>query len=105
MNRKSLTKNIAMLKEELADKSAPFGVDLLIPQVGGNARKTNKDYTGGKIDELADIIIEGGAKLFICAVGVPPKWLVEKFHAGGVAVMNMVGAVKHVQKALDVGVD
>lgn len=25
------------------DKKAPFGVDLLLPAVGGNARKTNKD--------------------------------------------------------------
>ena len=25
----------------------PFGVDLLLPKVGGKARATNKDYTGG----------------------------------------------------------
>ena len=31
----------------------------LLPQVGGaNARKTNKDYTKGKLHELIDIIIE-----------------------------------------------
>lgn len=28
------------LKSHLVDKNAPFGVDLLIPKVGGNARKT-----------------------------------------------------------------
>lgn len=28
------------LKSYLVDKSAPFGVDLLIPKVGGGARKT-----------------------------------------------------------------
>jgi hypothetical protein len=28
------------LKSYLNDKSAPFGVDLLLPQVGGSARKT-----------------------------------------------------------------
>jgi NAD(P)H-dependent flavin oxidoreductase YrpB (nitropropane dioxygenase family) len=28
------------LKSNLHDKNAPFGVDLLIPQVGGSARKT-----------------------------------------------------------------
>ena len=32
---------IAEIKSYLNDKNAPFGVDLLIPQVGGNARKTN----------------------------------------------------------------
>ena len=28
------------LKSYLRDKNAPFGVDILLPQVGGNARKT-----------------------------------------------------------------
>lgn len=36
-----LKKQIQNLKSHLVDKSAPFGVDLLLPQVGGNARKTN----------------------------------------------------------------
>lgn len=35
-----LREQIAELKGYLRDKNAPFGVDLLIPQVGGNARKT-----------------------------------------------------------------
>lgn len=35
-----LREQIAELKSFLKDKNAPFGVDLLIPQVGGNARKT-----------------------------------------------------------------
>merc|ERR1712151_545904 len=54
---------------------------------------------------LVDIIIEEKAALFICAVGVPPKWAVDKFHAAGIPVMNMIGAVKHVEKALQMGVD
>lgn len=29
------------MKKELKDPDAPFGVDLLIPAVGGTARKTN----------------------------------------------------------------
>lgn len=82
-----------------------FGVDLLIPQVGGSARKTNYDYTKGKLEELVDVIIEEGAKLFVCAVGVPPKWAVDKFHKHGILCMNMIGAVKHVDKALAVGMD
>ena len=36
-----LQDNIDELKSHLEDPNAPFGVDLLIPQVGGNARKTN----------------------------------------------------------------
>lgn len=35
-----LREQVAELKGYLKDKSAPFGVDLLIPQVGGSARKT-----------------------------------------------------------------
>jgi len=101
----TLRKTIKMLKDDLVDKNAPFGVDLLLPQVGGNARKTNKDYTGGTLDQLVDIIIEEKAALFICAVGVPPKWAVDKFHSAGIPVMNMIGAVKHVGKALQAGVD
>jgi hypothetical protein len=39
----------------------------------GNARKTNYDYNKGKLDELVDVMIEGGCKLFVCAIGIPPK--------------------------------
>lgn len=39
-----LREQIAELKGFLKDKNAPFGVDLLIPQVGGSARKTK--YAG-----------------------------------------------------------
>lgn len=35
-----LREQIDELKSFLVDKNAPFGVDLLLPQVGGNARKT-----------------------------------------------------------------
>merc|ERR1711972_517604 len=79
--------------------------DLLLPQVGGNARKTNKDYTGGYLDELIDIIIAEGARLFVSAVGVPPKYAVDKLHAAGIPVMNMIGSPNHVSKALESGVD
>ncbi|KAK0483219.1 2-nitropropane dioxygenase [Armillaria novae-zelandiae] len=102
---KFLQGSIEELKEYLEDKNAPFGVDLLIPQLGGNARKTNIDYTGGQLSELLDVIINGGAKLFVCAVGVPPRWAVDKLHDAGIVVMNMIGHPKHVAKALAQGVD
>ncbi|KAM0790361.1 hypothetical protein ACM66B_003244 [Microbotryomycetes sp. NB124-2] len=102
---KFLRQQIKELKDDLVDKNAPFGIDLLLPQVGGNARKTNKDYTGGQLPELIDVIIEEKAAVFVCAVGVPPKWAVEKLHKAGIPCINMVGAVKHVPKALEAGVD
>lgn len=49
------------------------------------------DYTKGKLNELIDIIIDSGAKLFVCAVGVPPKAVVEKLHKNGILYMNMIG--------------
>ncbi|KAG7287075.1 hypothetical protein NEMBOFW57_006578 [Staphylotrichum longicolle] len=100
-----LRDQIDELKSHLNDKNAPFGVDLLLPQVGGSARKTNYDYTKGKLDQLIDIIIESGAKLFVSAVGVPPKHVVEKLHKNGIVYMNMIGHPKHVKKCLDLGVD
>lgn len=100
----ALRKMINELKDLLHDKTA-FGVDLLVPQVGGSARKTNYDYTKGKLNEMIDIVCESGARLFVCAVGVPPRWMVDKLHAAGVLVMNMVGSPRHVPAALTAGVD
>ncbi|KAI0670522.1 2-nitropropane dioxygenase [Trametes maxima] len=102
---KMLQDNIDELKSHLEDPNAPFGIDLLIPQLGGNARKTNYDYSKGQLPQLTDVIIKSGAKLFVCAVGVPPKDMVEKLHSAGILVMNMIGHPKHVSKALAQGVD
>ena len=93
------------LKEGLLDKNAPFGVDLLLPKIGGGARKTNYDYTKGELPALLDVIINSGAKLFVCAIGVPPTWAVERLHKAGIVVQNMIGSPKHVAKALAAGVD
>jgi len=89
----------------LTNPNAPFGVDLLIPQVGGNARKTNYDYTKGQLPELIDVVIEEKAALFVCAIGIPPQDAVEKLHKAGIPIMNMVGHPKHVPRALKAGVD
>jgi len=100
-----LEMQINILKKNLIDKNAPFGVDLLLPQVGEGARKTNYDYTKGTLPELIQIICKSGAKLFVSAVGIPPLWAVKELHKHGIAVMNMIGSPKHVKKCLDVGVD
>lgn len=93
------------LKSNLRDKSLPFGVDLALPQVGGSARKTNHDYTHGQLDELIEVTIKNGAKLFVSAVGVPPERTITRLHEAGILIMNMVGHPKHAKKALDAGVD
>ncbi|KAI9446669.1 2-nitropropane dioxygenase [Lactarius indigo] len=89
------------LRAQLEDKDAPFGIDLAIPQVGGGARKTN----ASQLSELTNVIIEKKAALFVCAIGVPPREMVDRLHAAGIVVMNMIGHPKHVKKALDQGVD
>lgn len=83
----------------------PFGVDLALPKVGPGARATNHDYTHGQLDALVDVVIAERATLFVSAVGVPPKRVIDKLHAAGVVVMNMVGAPKHAEYALQAGVD
>lgn len=96
---------IAEMKAHFREPGLPFGVDLALPQLGGNARRTNHDYTGGRLDELIDITIESGARLFVSAVGVPSRAVVERLHEAGILVMNMVGHPKHAVKALEMGVD
>lgn len=96
---------VAEMKANFSRPDLPFGVDLALPQLGGGARKTNHDYTGGKLDELIDITIQSGARLFVSAVGVPPKHIIDRLHDAGIYVMNMVGHPKHAVKALDLGVD
>ncbi len=93
------------LKSSLSRPDLPFGVDLALPLVGEGARKTNHDYTKGRLDELIEVIVEEKTKLFVCAVGVPPERVVRRLHEGDVVVMNMVGAVRHAVKAFDAGVD
>lgn len=97
---KFLRGSIQELKSHLEDKNAPFGVDLLIPQVGGNARKTNVDYTDGQLPQLIDVIIEEGASLFVSAVGVPPRWAVDKLHAAGIVVMKWVYLCNNIHRVV-----
>ena len=63
------------------------------------------DYTQGKLDELIDTVVHSGAKLFVSAVGVAPKEIVDKLHANGIFYMNLVGHPKHVVKACAAGAD
>lgn len=70
-----------------------------------NTLFTSYDYTKGKLDELTTIIIDSGARLFVSAVGVPPKAVVDRLHKAGILYMNMIGHPKHVAKCLALGAD
>lgn len=96
---------IRELKAALLSPDLPFGVDLALPSLAPGARKTNHDYTHGYLDELVEVVIDEGARLFVSAVGVPPARVITRLHEGGVVVMNMVGLPKHAEKAFEAGVD
>ncbi|MFN9162191.1 MAG: NAD(P)H-dependent flavin oxidoreductase [Alphaproteobacteria bacterium] len=72
--------------------SKPFGVDLLaaVPE---------------SLEKAADIIIEEGAAAFISGLGVPPRHLVDRFHAAGLKVMNVCGTVRHAKAGEEGGLD
>ena len=88
-----------MSKDQLVDEirrvreatDRPFGVDLLTAMPG---------------DMLAqvELLIEGGASVFVAGLGVPTE-AVELCHRHGVLVANMCGKVVHARKAVDAGCD
>lgn len=55
----------------------------------GFIRTLQYDYTDGRLPEIVDTMIEGRPKLFVCAVGIPPGWLVDKLHKAGILIMNV----------------
>ncbi|OAA39194.1 2-nitropropane dioxygenase [Beauveria brongniartii RCEF 3172] len=93
------------MKQRFTRPNLPFGVAVAIPKCGAGARKTNKDVSQGRLDELIDITVRSGARLFVSTAGVPPKYIVDRLHQAGLLVMNLVGHPKHAVKALDAGVD
>merc|ERR1719182_587954 len=68
-----MREDIDELVSQLKKKDAPYGVDLLLPKVGGGARKTNKDYTKGVLMELADVMIEKKSQSFCVRGGHRPQ--------------------------------
>jgi len=69
----------------------PFGVDLLTAMPGDMV-------------EQVELLIEGGASVFVAGLGVPSE-AVELCHRHGVLVANMCGKVAHARKAVDAGCD
>jgi enoyl-[acyl-carrier protein] reductase II len=74
-----------------AKTDKPFGVDLLTAMAGDMLRSV-------------DLLIEGGASMFVAGLGVPTE-AVERCHEAGVLVANMCGKVDHARRAVDAGCD
>ncbi len=84
-----------VMRDEIAKVSSmtdkPFGVDLL---------------TAMPIDLVAEVqaIIDGGARIFVAALGVPTE-VVQLCHDHDVLVVNMCGKVHHAVRAVEAGCD
>lgn len=79
------------IRQVRAATDRPFGVDLLTAMPGDMLRQV-------------ELLIEGGASLFVAGLGVPAD-AVELCHRHGVLVANMCGKVIHARKAVDAGCD
>jgi enoyl-[acyl-carrier protein] reductase II len=79
------------IRKVRAATDKPFGVDLLTAMPGDMLRQV-------------ELLIEGGATLFVAGLGVPAD-AVELCHRHGVLVANMCGKVVHARKAVDAGCD
>jgi enoyl-[acyl-carrier protein] reductase II len=88
MNHETMVDEIGKVRE-LTDK--PFGVDLLTAMPG--------DMVG-----QVQSIIDGGAKIFVAALGVPHE-VIDLCHNHDVLVVNMCGKVVHAERAVAAGCD
>ena len=69
----------------------PFGVDLLA-------------IMGDELLRRVQLLIDGGASLFVAGLGVPID-AIDLCHRGGVLVANMCGKVSHAERAVASGCD
>jgi enoyl-[acyl-carrier protein] reductase II len=88
MNQEQMVDEIAAVR---AATTKPFGVDLLTAMPDGMERSV-------------ELLIEGGASVFVAGLGVPAT-VVELCHSAGVLVANMCGKVDHARRAVDAGCD
>ena len=82
---------VAEMAEVRARTDKPFGVDLLTAMPADMAEQVN-------------LIIEGGASVFVAGLGVPTQ-VVDLCHRHGLLVINMCGKVEHARRAVDAGCD
>ena len=91
--------------------AAPLSVEQMEFEIGEIAKATEKpfgvDLLAALPDSLTrgvDLIIRGGAALFVAGLGVP-RDIIGQLHEGGVLVASMCGKVRHAVSAVDSGVD
>jgi len=87
MTNEKMTTEIAAVREAT---DRPFGVDLLT--------------AAGDMTQRVELVIEGGASVFVAGLGVPAA-VVDLCHRHGLLVANMCGKVVHAERAVDAGCD
>ena len=89
------TMSVDQLGQEISSvrsqTAGPFGVDLLTA-------------LPGTLDASVELLLEGGASLFVAGLGVPST-VIERCHHAGVLVASMCGKVDHARRAVDAGCD
>ena len=88
MSPERMVTEIAAVRQ-LTDR--PFGVDLLTAMPGDMASQVQ-------------LVIDGGASVFVAGLGVPAQ-VVALCHEAGLLVVNMCGKVDHARRAVDAGCD
>lgn len=88
MGPEGMVREMAAVREAT---SRPFGVDLLTAMPGDLATQV-------------ELVIEGGASVFVAGLGVPSN-VIDLCHRHGLLVVNMCGKVEHAVRAVDAGCD
>ncbi len=91
--------------------AAPLSVEEMEYEIAETAKATTKpfgvDLLAALPDSLTrgvDLIISGGASLFVAGLGVP-RDIIGQLHESGVLVASMCGKVRHAVSAVESGVD
>jgi len=99
------------LKEMIPQTHKEF-VDRLLVKFDVNPQspvKADEEHDISHYYEVAERMVDEGLRhpirLFVNALGRPPKFLVDKSHAKGVPVGALVGSKKHALRQLEAGVD
>ncbi|MEI6701399.1 MAG: nitronate monooxygenase, partial [Actinomycetota bacterium] len=91
--------------------ASTMGVDTMVEQIAKTKALTSKPFgvdlltaMPGSMIEQTELIIEGGAKMFVAGLGVPAE-VIDLCHEHGILVGSMCGKVDHARRAVDAGVD
>ncbi len=105
---------LATMRAQIPARHLEFVRDLLLRHgiepaglgdgAGGGDRTASAVSAGG-VDALLEVVFAHPVALVANALGPAPDHLVQRAHAGGVAVAGLVGSGRHASRQIDAGVD